>query len=191
MPAPATTPLARLPHGPTALLLITALAATLACQHMRHQDDTFAWESLKILKAMAPTPPQPCQYHQTPFSFPDTLLRNNHPQQAADLAGHILHNLFDILSRPRIPQHWDVKAQHDLLNSLDHYIHHLEHCMPANTTLIKRQGPRNLVLSLNKYFKRIRDFLHTHSHSACAWDYIRLEARTCFQHLDMLIRQMK
>ncbi|XP_074022093.1 interferon-like [Numenius arquata] len=191
MPAPATLH-SRLWHGTSMLLLLlTALATTLACQHTHPQDATFAWDSLNILKVMAPTPPQPCQHYQPPFPFPDTLLHTNQPQQAAAIARHILDNLFAILSGHSIPQHWNVKARHDLLNNLHHYSHHLEHCMPANRMLIKRQGPRNLMLSINKYFKRIRDFLHTHSHSACAWDHVRLEARACFQRVDTLIRQMK
>ncbi|KGL94424.1 Interferon, partial [Charadrius vociferus] len=188
MPAHAT-PHTRLPHGaPALLLLLTALATTLACHHLRPRDATFAWDSIKILRAMAPSPTQPCQHQQPPFPFPDTLLHTNHPQQAAATARHILDNLFATLSSHSTPQHWDAQAQHDLLNNLQHYIHHLEQCLPANSMLIKRQGPRNLLLSINKYFRRIQDFLRTHNHSACAWDHVRLEARACFQHVDTLIR---
>ncbi|NXJ72906.1 IFN protein, partial [Rostratula benghalensis] len=185
-------PQTHLPRGiPVLLLLLMALNTTLACQQMRHRDDTFAWDSLKILKTMAPTPPLPCQHRQPPFLFPDILHHVKQPQQAATIARHILHNLFAILSKHSIPKHWDIKAWHDLLNNLHHYIQHLEHCMPANRMLIKTQGPRNIVLSINKYFRHIQDFLHTHSHSACAWDHVRLEARACFQHVDTLIRRMK
>ncbi|XP_014804852.1 PREDICTED: interferon type B-like [Calidris pugnax] len=191
MPAPATLHRC-LWHGTSMiLLLLTALTTTLSCQHMRPQDATFAWDSLKILKAMAPTPSQPCQHYQPLFPFPDTLLHTNQPQQAAAIARHILQNLLAILSSHSIPQHWDAKARHDLLNNLYHYSHHLEQCMSAKRTLTKKQGPRNVVLSINKYFKRIQDFLHTHSHSACAWDHVRFEARASFQRVDTLIRQMK
>ncbi|NXS99849.1 IFN protein, partial [Jacana jacana] len=177
-------------HGaPKLLLLLTALNTTLACQHLRPRDNTFAWDNLKILKIMAPTPSLPCQHYQQPF--PDILRHIDQPQQAATVARQILYNLFAILSKQNIPQHWDVKARHDLLNNLHHYIQHLEHCMPANKMLIKRRGPRNLMLSINKYFKHIWDFLQTHSYSACAWDYVRIEARTCLQRMDTLIRRMK
>ncbi|NWY63048.1 IFN protein, partial [Chionis minor] len=191
MAAPAT-PHARPRHTATALhLLLTALATTLACPQLRPQDATFAWDSINILKAMAPSPPQPCQHQQVPFPFPDPPLHTDHPQQAAATARHILDNLFATLSSHSIPQHWDAQARHRLLNNLQHYIHHLEQCLPANSMLIKSQGPRNTTLAINKHFRRIRHFLHTHNHSACAWDHVRLEARISFQRVDMLIRQMK
>ncbi|XP_009473287.1 PREDICTED: interferon type B-like, partial [Nipponia nippon] len=79
----------------------------------------------------------------------------------------------------------------DLLNNLHHYKEDLEQCVPANRMLFKRQGPRNLGLSIDKYFRHIHDFLHTHNHSACAWDHVRLEAHICFQRLDTLIWRMK
>ncbi|XP_010152365.1 PREDICTED: LOW QUALITY PROTEIN: interferon-like [Eurypyga helias] len=82
-------------------------------------------------------------------------------------------------------------ARHQLLTLLQHHIHHLEQCLPAHGTLLKRQGPRSLVLSINKYFRDIQDFLRTHNHSACAWDHVRLQAHVCFQHMDTLMRQMK
>ncbi|NXY80484.1 IFN protein, partial [Glareola pratincola] len=191
MPAPAT-PRTRLRHGaPTLLLLLTALATTLACRHLRPRDTTFAWESIKTLKAMAPTPPQPCQHQQAPFPFPDTLLHNSHPQQAAATARHILDHIFATLSGQSTPHQWDHQARQHLLNNLHHYIHHLERCLPANMMRIKGQGPRNRTLTINKYFRHIHNFLHTHNHSACAWDHVRLELRASFQRVDTLIWQMK
>ncbi|NXK03626.1 IFN protein, partial [Herpetotheres cachinnans] len=191
MPAPAT-PQPRLPHGaPALLLLLTALATALACHHLRPRDDTFPWDSLRLLQAMAPSPPQPCHHQQAPFRFPDTLLHTTHPQQAAATALHILQHLFHTLSNASTPQHWDTTARHHLLNHLQHYIHRLERCLPPSRTLFRRQGPRNLLLNINRYFRHIQDFLHTHNHSACAWDHVRLEARACFLRLDTLIRQMK
>ncbi|NXT24267.1 IFN protein, partial [Syrrhaptes paradoxus] len=125
------------------------------------------------------------------FPFPDALLHTNHPQQAPATALHILQHLFATLSSPSTPHHWDAQARHHLLNHLQHFIHHMEQCLPAKGMLFKRQGPRNLLLSINKYFRDIQDFLHAHNHSACAWDHVRLEARVCFQRIDVLIRQMK
>ncbi|KFQ82567.1 Interferon, partial [Phoenicopterus ruber ruber] len=177
-------------HGaPALLLLLTALATALACHHLRPRDTAFAWDSLQLLQAMAPSPPQPCRHHHhhAPF-FPDTLLHTNHPQQAAATALRILQHLFDTFSSPSTPHHWDAQARHDLLNKLQHYIHRLEQCLTDNTMLFNRQGPRNVLLSINKYFRDIQDFLRTHNHSACAWDHVRLEARICFQHVDTLIR---
>ncbi|KAM6034336.1 interferon-like [Chlamydotis macqueenii] len=191
MPAPAT-PQPRLTHrAPTLLLLLTALATALACHHLRPRHDTFPWDSLQLLQAMAPSPPQPCQRHHAPFLFPNTLLHNNHPQQAATTALRILQHLFATLSSPNTPQHWDHHARHHLLNNIQDYIHHLEHCVPANGTLFKRQGPRNLLLTINKYFRDIQHFLHAHNHSACAWDHVRLQAHDCFQHLHNLTRTMR
>ncbi|XP_059690075.1 interferon-like [Gavia stellata] len=188
MPAPAT-PQPRLRHGATALpLLLTALATALACHHLRPRDATFAWDSLQLLQALAPSPPQPCHHHQHAPFFPDTLLHTNHPQQAAATALHILQHLFTTLSSPSTPQHWDDQARHLLLNHLQRYIRHLEQCLPASGTLFGRHGPRNRLLTIAKYFGRIQDFLHTHNHSACAWDHVRLEARACFQHLHNLTR---
>uniref|UniRef100_A0A663FFF8 IFN protein n=1 Tax=Aquila chrysaetos chrysaetos TaxID=223781 RepID=A0A663FFF8_AQUCH len=186
MAAPAT-PQPRRPHrAPALLLLLPALATALACHHLRPRDATFPWDSLQLLQAMAPSPPQPCHHQQAPF-FPDTLLHTNHPQQAAATALRILQHLFATLSSPSAPQHWDAQARHHLLNNLQHHIHHLEQCMLANGMFFKRQGPRNLLLNVNKYFRHIHDFLHTHNHSACAWDHVRLEAHVCFQHVDTLM----
>ncbi|XP_074991978.1 interferon-like [Calonectris borealis] len=191
MPAPAT-PQPRLRHGATALpLLLTALATALACQHLRPRDATFPWDSLQLLHAMAPSPPQPCHHQHAPFPFPDTLLRTSHPQQAAAAALRILQHLFATLSSPSTPQHWDAQARHHLLNNLHHHIQQLQQCLPANGTLFQGQGPRNLLLNVNKYFRRLQDFLHAHNHTACAWDHVRLEARLCFQHLHNLTRTMR
>ncbi|XP_074711800.1 interferon-like [Strix uralensis] len=190
MAAPAT-PQTRLRHGaPPLLLLLTALATALACHHLPPRHDTFPWDSLQLLQAMAPSPTQPCHPHQAPV-FPDTLLHTSHPQQAATTVLRILQHLLHTLSSPSTPQHWDAQAQHQLLNSLQHHIHHLEQCVPANRMFFKRQGPRNLLLTLDKYFRDIQHFLRTHHHSACAWDHVRLQARACFQQVDTLFQQMK
>ncbi|NXF42064.1 IFN protein, partial [Nyctibius bracteatus] len=189
MAAPAT-PRPCLPHGATALLLLlTALATALACPHLRPRDATFPWHSLQLLQAMAPSPTQPC--HHQPSFFPDALLHTTYPQQAAATALRILQHLFDTLSSPNTPQHWDAQARHDLLNNLQRYKHHLEQCLPDNATLFQGRGPRNLLLKVKKYFAHIQDLLRTHNHSACAWDHVRLEALICFQHVDTLIQRMK
>ncbi|XP_009955219.1 PREDICTED: interferon type B-like, partial [Leptosomus discolor] len=155
------------------------------------RDATFPWDSLQLLQAMAPSPPQPCHHHHAPFPFPDTLLHTPHPQQAAATARRILQHLFATLNASTTPQHWDAHARHHLLNNLHHYIHHLDQCLTDNGTLFASQGPRHLLLRINKYFADIHRFLRAHNHSACAWDHVRLEARACFQRVDMLIRRMK
>ncbi|NXE30277.1 IFN protein, partial [Ardeotis kori] len=195
MAAPAT-PQPCLRHGaPRLLLLLMALATALACHHLRPRHDTFPWDSLQLLQAMAPSLAQPCHHHHAPFLFPNTLLHNNYPQQAAATALHILQHLFTTLSSPTTPHHWDAQAHHDLLSNIQHNIqhniHHLEQCVPDNSMLFKRQEPRNLLLSINKYFRDIQQFLHTHNHSACTWDHVRLKARVCFQCVDTLIWQMR
>ncbi|NXG49303.1 IFN protein, partial [Psilopogon haemacephalus] len=190
MAVPAT-PQPRLRHStPVLLLLLTAPATTCACHHLHAHDATFSWESLQLLQTMAPSPTQPCQHQQAP-TLPSTLLHNSHPQQAATITLRILQHLFAIFSSPSSPQHWDARAQAELLNILHHRIHHLEQCLPANGMFSKRKTLHNLQLSIDKYFMSIQDFLHTHNHSTCAWDHVRLQARACFQHMDTLIRQMK
>ncbi|NXG54053.1 IFN protein, partial [Psilopogon haemacephalus] len=116
------------------------------------------------------------------------LLHNSHPQQAATIALRILQHLFAIFSSPSSPQHWDAQARDELLNNLQHHIQRFRQCLPANGLLLQGHGPRNLLLSINKYFTTIQEFLHTHNHSACAWDHVRLQARACFQHLHDLAR---
>uniref|UniRef100_A0A672THM3 Interferon alpha n=1 Tax=Strigops habroptila TaxID=2489341 RepID=A0A672THM3_STRHB len=171
MPAPAT-PQPRLRRGaPPLLLLLTALATGLACHLRPPRDDTFPWRSLQLLRDMAPSPTPPCHHHQAPV-FPDTLLHNSHPQQAAATALRILQHLFHTLSSPSTPHNWHNDARHQLLNSVDHYIHHLEHCVRR----FRSRGPRNLLLKINTYTHAIKVYLHAHNHSACAWDHIRLEA---------------
>ncbi|XP_051497866.1 interferon-like [Apus apus] len=190
MAAPAN-PQARLcPAVATLLLLLTPLATATACHHLRPRDDTFSWDNLQLLQAMAPSPPQPC-HHQPPTPFPDILLHTHNPGHAAAAALRILNHLLAILSSSRTPPQWDAEARHELLNNLEHYIHHLQQCFPDSSTLLKRHGPRNLLLNINKNFTRIQNFLLSHHYSACAWEHVRLEAHTCFQRLDALIRQMK
>ncbi|KFV74081.1 Interferon, partial [Dryobates pubescens] len=182
-----TAPQPRLRHGNLVLLiLLTALDTTCACHDPRQLDTTFAWDSLQLLQTMAPSPTKPCQQQQM-HTLPTALLHNSHPQQAATITLRILQHLFTIFSSPRTPQHWDQQAQHGLLNNIHHHIHHLEQCLPANGAFLF-PGPRNLLLSINKYFTSIQGFLHTHNHSACAWDQVRLQARACFQHLQNLTR---
>ncbi|XP_009081517.1 PREDICTED: interferon-like, partial [Acanthisitta chloris] len=113
------TPQPHLRHGaPALLLLLTALATTLACQHLWIHDHTFPWDALQLLQTMAPSPPQPCHHHH-PLFFNDTLLHDSrHPQRAADTALRILQRLSHALSSHSIPQHWDTQARDDLLNKL-------------------------------------------------------------------------
>ncbi|NXP56861.1 IFN protein, partial [Heliornis fulica] len=162
---------------------------TFGCHHLRPRDATFPWDSLRLLQAMAPKPPEPCHQQQEPF-FPHTRLHTNHTHRDAATATalHILDRLFDILSSPSTPQHWHAQARRHLLNTLQHYSHHLEQCLTDNGTLLKAPALRNLRLSIDDYFSRIQDFLHTHNHSACAWDQVRREAQACFKYLDTLIR---
>ncbi|XP_066037003.1 interferon-like [Chamaea fasciata] len=189
MAAP-TAPQPCLPHAATALLLLlTALATTLACQQLWTHDDTFPGDALRLLQGMAPSHTQPCHLQEPPF-FPDTLLRNNlHPHQAAAAALRILQRLFHTLSTNSTRQHWPTQARNDLLNKLQHHIHHLEQCRPDNATLFK--GPRNPLLTINRYFKDIHLFLHAHNHSACAWDHVRQEAHASLQRLHNLTRTMR
>ncbi|NXF08707.1 IFN protein, partial [Smithornis capensis] len=171
------------------LLLLPTLTTGLPCHHLRTCDNTLPWDALQLLQVMAPSPLQPCHLQQPPF-FPDTLLHANlNPQQAAATALRILHHLFHTLSTNSTSHHWHTQPRNHLLNKLQHYIHHLHKCSPADTVLFK--GPRNPLLTINKYFRDIHLFLRTHNHSACAWEHVRLEARASFQHVDTLIRQMK
>ncbi|XP_063278089.1 interferon-like [Prinia subflava] len=168
------------------LLFIMTLATGLPCHHLRTHDPG---DAIQLLQDMAPRRTQPCHLQEPPF-FPDTLLHNNlHPHQAAAAALRILRQLFHTLSNNSTRQHWPTQARKDLLNKLQHHIHHLEQCLPDSATLFK--GPRNPRLTINKYFRKIHRFLHAHNHSACAWDHVRLEAVVCFQHVDRLIRRMK
>ncbi|NXQ32105.1 IFN protein, partial [Alaudala cheleensis] len=169
------------------LLLIVACATGLPCRHLRIHDPA---DALQLLQDMAPSHTQPCHLQEPPF-FNDTLLHNNlRPQQAAAIALRILQRLFHTLSNNSSRQHWPTQPRNNLLNKLQHHLHHLEQCIPNNTAGLFK-GPRNPLLAINKYFGRIHLFLDAHNHSACAWDHVRIEARVCFQHVDRLIRQMK
>ncbi|XP_071437840.1 interferon-like [Pithys albifrons albifrons] len=171
------------------LILLTALGTGLPCQHLRIHYDTFTWDALRLLHDMAPNSTQLCQLHNAPF-FPDTLLHTHlNPQQAAATALRILQHLFHTLATNATAQHWHAQPRHRLLNQLQHYIHHLQLCRPDSDSPFK--GPRNPLLTINKYFSSIHLFLHAHNHSACAWDHVRLEARDCFLYVDRLTRQMK
>ncbi|NXG20766.1 IFNB protein, partial [Grallaria varia] len=168
------------------LLLLTALTTSLPCRHLWTLDDTFPWDALRLLQDTAPHSTQPCQLQQPPF-FPDTLLRTHlNPQQAAATALRILQHLFHTLGNNASSQHWHAQPRHDLLNKLQHHIHHLEQCTHHNVRLFK--APRNPIIPINKYFRDIHLFLHAQNHSACAWDHVRLEAVDCFRYVDSLTR---
>ncbi|NXW80130.1 IFN protein, partial [Hirundo rustica] len=165
------------------LLLIMALATGLPCHQLRTHDPG---DALQLLRDMAPSHTQPCHLQEPPF-FPHTLLHNNlEPQPAAATVLLILQYLFRTLSTNSTRQQWATQARNHLLYKLQHHIHHLEQCLPDSATLFK--GPRNPLLTINKYFRDIHLFLRAHNHSACAWDHVRLEALVCFQHVDKLIQ---
>ncbi|NXK56379.1 IFN protein, partial [Chauna torquata] len=190
--AATATPRTPRTHGALALLLLlTPLATAFSCNPLRLQDTTFPWDSLQLLRTMAPSPQQPCPHLHTLLPFPDTLLNTNDTHQAAATALHILQHLFSTLSSPSVPAQWLGHARHDLLNRIQHFIHHLQQCFAANGRLVQRRGPRNLHLNINKYFRRIRHFLQNNNYSPCAWDHVRLEAHACFRRMDALIQQMK
>ncbi|NXC27721.1 IFN protein, partial [Campylorhamphus procurvoides] len=171
------------------LLLLTALTTSLPCQQLWTHDDTLSWDALRLLQEAAPNSTDTCQLHHPPF-FPDTLLHTHlTPQQAAATALRILQRLFHTLANNDTSHHWHAHPRHRLLNKLQHYIHHLQHCLPRNPTLLK--GPRNPLLAINKYFSDLHTFLHAHNHSACAWHHLRLQAPLFFQHVDRLRRQMR
>ncbi|KAK2537278.1 hypothetical protein Q9966_005977 [Columba livia] len=138
---------------------------------------------------MAPSPTQPCHHQHAP-SFPDTLLNTPRSQQPT-AALTILQHLLQILSSNSIPQHWHNQAREHLLNSLHHHSQQLQQCLTPNRMLFRTQGPRNLLLTIHKYFGDIQDFLRTHNHSACAWDHVRLQAHICFQYMDQLLGQAR
>ncbi|XP_039574852.1 interferon-like [Passer montanus] len=168
------------------LLLIVALATGLPCRHLRTHDPG---DALQLLRDMAPSMTEPCNLQKAPF-FPDTLLHNSlQPHQAAATALHILQHLFRVLSGSSSSQPWPSQPRNQLLNKLQHHIHHLEQCLPDNTRPFK--APRNPLLAISKYFRDIHLFLQAHNHSACAWDHVRLEALVCFQHVDRFTRRMK
>ncbi|NWI98099.1 IFN protein, partial [Pitta sordida] len=157
-------------------LLLLGLTTGLPCQHLWTLDNTLSWDGLQLLHDMAPTPLQTCDYLQQPPFFPDTLRHTNlNTQQAAATALCILQHLLHTLSSNTTSQPWHTQPRHDLLNQLQHYIHHLRKCLPHHAGLFK--GPRNPILTINKYFRDIHRFLRAHNHSACAWDHVRLEAR--------------
>ncbi|KAM6230018.1 interferon type A1/A2-like [Porphyrio hochstetteri] len=191
------TPQLRSRHGaPALLLLLTALAATatttFACHHLRPHHDTFSWDSLQLLQAMAPSPTQSC-HNLEDSSFKETFLNTSHTHRDAAIATalQILEHLSDILSSPNTPQRWDARARQHLLNNLHHSTQRLQKCQPDSRTLSKTHWFPNLLLSINRYFSSIKTFLHTHSYSACAWHQVRQEAAACFRHLDTLLRRGK
>ncbi|KAM9168097.1 interferon-like [Mergus octosetaceus] len=191
MPGPSAPPPPAVYSALALLLLLTPPASAFSCSPLRLHDSAFPWDSLQLLRNMAPSPTQPCPQQHAPCSFPDTFLDTNDTQQAAHTALHLLQHLFDTLSSPSTPAHWLPTARHDLLNQLNHHIHHLERCFPADATRLHRRGPRNLHLSINKYFGCIQHFLQNHTYSPCAWDNVRLEAHACFLRIHRLTRTMR
>ncbi|NXL22124.1 IFNB protein, partial [Setophaga kirtlandii] len=163
-----------LQHGALVLLLLLLVFATaLACCHLHPCDINFPQDSSQPTIALPPPACAICLQHPPPHQPPT--------QQAVATAPHILQHLLYILTSPSTPQHWDTQAWQGLPNNLQHYIHHLEQCMPANGMLFEGQGSHNLPFSINKYFRLIQDFICT-----CLWDHVQLKACVCFEHVDTL-----
>ncbi|XP_064495566.1 interferon-like [Pseudopipra pipra] len=141
-------------HG--TLVLLLGLTTTL----IRPCDTTFPWDSLQLFQVMAPSMPSAA---------------------AAATTLCILQQLF-ITSAAQTPLPTTTGTLRHSISFL-HHIQQLGQYVPANGILFKGQGPCNLLLSINKYFGCIQDFLCTHHHKPCAWDHICLEAHACFQHL--------
>ncbi|XP_072216052.1 interferon type B-like [Excalfactoria chinensis] len=173
------------------LFFLPAFTIAFSCNHLRHQDANFSWKSLQLLRNAAPPPPQPCPQENVILPFPETLLESKDKKQAAITTLRILQHLFNLLSSPRTPTHWNDHAHHSLLNKIQHYTHHIEKCFADQSMHSQRRRSRNSHLSINKYFKSIHNFLQHNNYSACTWDHVRLQAQDCFRHLDTLIRQMK
>ncbi|NWR81329.1 IFN protein, partial [Centropus unirufus] len=170
-------------HTPRLLLLLTALHATLACQLLSSLPD----HGLHLLHTMAPSSAHLCHHqHQHPSFFPDALRHNNRPHPPQHTAFCILDNLLHTLSSQRVPQHWDNHARQLLLNSLHQHQHRLQQCLTHSATLPPRSC--NHMLSVNRYFRTIQNFLNDHNHSLCAWEHVRLEAHLCLQNLHNLTR---
>ncbi|XP_021235689.1 interferon-like [Numida meleagris] len=173
-------------------LLLTALATTAsACNHLRPQDATFARDSLQLLHHMAPSPAQPCPQHNASCSFNDTLLDTNNTRQAAKTTHNILQHLFRILSSPTTPAHWIDSQRQSLLNHIQRYTQHLEQCLQDGNTRSRTRQPRNLHLSVDKYFSCLHAFLRHNNYSACAWDHVRLRARDWLLHIHDLTGSMR
>ncbi|NXK94643.1 IFN protein, partial [Formicarius rufipectus] len=171
------------------LLVVTALATSLPCQHLWILNNTFPWDALRLLRHMAPNSTETCDLQNEPL-IPDTLLQIPfNPQQATRITLSILNHLFYTLSNNHSSQHWQQRPRHRLLNKLQHYIDHLEKCSPKTSRLFK--GPGNPLLTIDRYFRDIHHFLPAHNHSACAWEHVRLQAHLFFQRVDKLTRRMR
>uniref|UniRef100_P51527 Interferon n=1 Tax=Meleagris gallopavo TaxID=9103 RepID=IFNA_MELGA len=172
-------------------LLMKALAAAAACNHLRPQDATFSRDSLQLLRDMAPSPPQPCPQHNAPCSFNDTVLDTNNTQQADKTTHNILQHLFKILSGPTTPAHWIDSQRQSLLNQIQRYAQHLEQCLADSHTRSRTRWPHNPHLTINKHFSCLHAFLHDNDYSACAWDHVRLRARAWLLHIHDLVRNTR
>ncbi|NXL83906.1 IFN protein, partial [Alectura lathami] len=170
------------------LLLLPALATAFTCKDLTEgpQDATFSWNNLQLLHAMAPSMSQPCPHQHKLFPFPETLLDTHDMQQAAITAQNLLQHLFRTLSSPNTPAHWIDRAHQRLLNHIDQYVRRLQRCLGHKAKHPRRRGPRNLHLSINKYFSRIHHFLQHNNYSPCAWDHVLLQAHACFRRVDTL-----
>ncbi|OXB51814.1 UNVERIFIED_CONTAM: hypothetical protein H355_003702 [Colinus virginianus] len=182
----------RHPHAYSILLLtllykaLATAATASACSHLRPQDATFSHDSLQLLQDTAPSPPQLCPQHNAPCSFNHTLLDTNNTRQADKTTLDVLQHLLKILSSPSTPDHWIDRQRQSLLNHIQRYTQHLEQCLAHRDVRSHTRGPRNLQLSVNKYFSCLRTFLQDNNYSACAWDYIRREAHDWFLHIHNL-----
>ncbi|NXB85145.1 IFN protein, partial [Vidua chalybeata] len=178
----------RLPHAaPPLLLLLTALATSLACQHLWTHDDTFPGDALRLLQDTAPSHTQPCHLQEPPF-FPDTLLHDNlHPHQAAATALRILQHLFHTLSSTAPASLARSTARNQLLNCIS-TTSTTRAMPPRQRPALQRTAPTRCSAL---YFRDIHLFLLAHNHSACAWDHVRLEARASLRHLHNLTRTMR
>uniref|UniRef100_A0A7M4FB50 Uncharacterized protein n=1 Tax=Crocodylus porosus TaxID=8502 RepID=A0A7M4FB50_CROPO len=137
--------------------------------------------SMQLLGQVAGALPEECLEDRPTFRFPEKVLRSKAPHNAWMASYEILQQLFSLFKGNLPETAWDMHSVERFLNAVHVQIKRLETCLPTNRLYPRSQ---NKAMKLKKYFRNIHNFLREKNYSKCAWEVVRIEAKTWFYYLD-------
>ncbi|XP_025072734.1 interferon type B-like [Alligator sinensis] len=165
------------------VVLLSAHVTALDCSNFRDLQKVLNRNSMQLLGQVAGAFPEECLEVRPTFRFPDKVLRSKAPHNAWMATYEILQQLFSLFKMTLPKTAWDTHSVERLLNAVHLQIKRLETCPPTNGLY---PSSRNKATKLKKYFRKIDDFLREKNYSKCAWEVVRIEAKTWFYYLDKL-----
>ncbi|XP_019387401.1 PREDICTED: interferon omega-1-like [Crocodylus porosus] len=161
--------------------LLLARVTALDCSNFKDLQEVLNRNSMQLLGQVAGALPEECLEDRPTFRFPEKVLRSKAPHNAWMASYEILQQLFSLFKGNLPETAWDMHSVERFLNAVHVQIKRLETCLPTNRLYPRSQ---NKAMKLKKYFRNIHNFLREKNYSKCAWEVVRIEAKTWFYYLD-------